>query len=134
MQVREIDLKADYETISGWWDKWSWPIVPQAILPDEGIMVESDSGEPVATGFLYLTNSKVAIAEWIVASPEIERSERAKALDLLIDNLCLLAEVHSKTHVFSFFEGKSLSGLIKRFKEHGFAEADTGMTHLVRVM
>ena len=110
----------DYETICKWWKWWRWPIIPREILPDEGksgFMVEKNK-QPIVSCFLYITNSKVALLEWIVSSPDYKQQDRKKAIELLINS----AEGACKTMGFKclFSIGRN-SHLIKIHKKLGWS-------------
>ena len=57
-----------------------------SLLPDSGFWVPG-----VAAGWVYLTNSKLALLEPIVANPGCDKIERSKALDLLVHALLAFA-------------------------------------------
>ncbi len=42
------------------------------------------NGDPIVAGFIYLTNAKVALLEWIVSNPVYREQDRDQAVDLLI--------------------------------------------------
>ena len=78
--------ESDWDTLVGWWKWWRWTIMPREFLPENGtggIMIEKNN-VCVAAGFLYTTNSKVIILEWIVSNPEYKQKDRKKAIELLI--------------------------------------------------
>lgn len=81
--------KKDYETICKWWKWWRWPELPRTALPNNGeggFMVEKNS-IPIVSGFLYISNSKMAMLEWIVSSPDYREKDRQKAIELLINKV-----------------------------------------------
>ena len=82
-------VEEDYETICKWWKWWRWPIIPREILPDEGksgFMVEKNK-QPIVSCFLYITNSKGAMLEWVVSNPDYRQQDRKKAIELLITSV-----------------------------------------------
>ncbi len=81
--------KKDYETICKWWKWWRWPELPRTALPNNGeggFMVEKNS-IPIVSGFLYISNSKMAMLEWIVSNPDYREKDRQKAIELLINKV-----------------------------------------------
>jgi hypothetical protein len=64
---------SDWNTLVEWWDAWpDWVNPPKEFLPDNGkggFMVEKNN-QPIVAGFLYTTNSKAALLEWIVSNPK----------------------------------------------------------------
>ena len=82
----------DYEKVLlKWWKDWGWEAPPKDFLPETGIIV-SKNGVDICAGFIYLTNSKVALTEFVVSNKEYREKDRGKALDFLLDCLLALAE------------------------------------------
>ncbi len=103
--------ESDWDTLEKWWSTWKdWVAPPKDFLPDNGtggIMVEKDN-KPIVAGFLYFTNSKAVLLEWIVSNPEYRQEDRKKAIELLIltaEKLCIEAD---KKYIFSIGRNKSL--------------------------
>ena len=79
---------SDWDTLVKWWAAWpEWQTPPKEFLPDNGrggFIVEKDN-QPIVAGFLYTTNSKAALLEWIISDPEYRDSDREEAVELLIE-------------------------------------------------
>tara|TARA_Y100000310_G_C20253657_1_gene610284 strand:- start:73 stop:486 length:414 start_codon:yes stop_codon:yes gene_type:complete len=110
----------DYDFISEWWKWWRWKVIPRELLPENGLsglMVEKN-GVRIVSAFIIMTNSKVALLEWIVSNPDYREEDRKYAIELLIQT----AEEYCKglgfTCVFSI--GRN-SHLIKTHKKLGWA-------------
>ena len=85
LNIRRLK-ESDWESLIKWWTQWEWPLMPKEYLPDEGLgglMVEKND-TPIVAGFIYFTNSKGALLEWIVSNPEYRDSDRQQAIELLI--------------------------------------------------
>ena len=99
--------KRDYETICEW---WKWPVLPKDFLPNNGeggFMVEKNN-IPIVSGFLYLTNSKGAMLEWIVSNPKYRDEDRKEAIEkLLIDVEDFCKSINIK-YIFSIGRSKHL--------------------------
>ena len=128
MKTRELDLKTDYGDLKRWWRTWSWPAVPEELLPGVGLIVESKT-QKLAMGFLYSTDSDFAWIEWITGNPDADKFQRREALDILIDELSERAKADGFTTVFTTMKHP---GLIERALLHGFVVTDKDMTNLVR--
>jgi hypothetical protein len=77
----------DYETICKWWKWWRWPSLPKTALPDDGkggFMIEKNN-IPIVSGFLYISNSEMAMLEWVVSNPKYREKDRKDAIELLIN-------------------------------------------------
>ena len=93
LNIRRLK-EEDWDTLVSWWKVWpEWEVMPKDFYPDNGtggFMVEKDNKSIVA-GFVYLTNSKGALLEWIVSDPDYREADREHAIQLLIngaENVC----------------------------------------------
>lgn len=127
MQIRKFDPEQDYETVAHWWKKREWPVVPLALLSKTAFIVEDDT-QAYAAGWLYKTDSKFALLEWIIANPDCEQKKRAQSLDILISRLMEAARQGGFSNVFSSISNERL---IERYKKHGFKTSDKGMTNMI---
>ena len=78
--------KDDYDFIAKWWKWWRWPVIQREKLPENGLsglMVEKN-GIRIVSGFIYMTNSKVALLEWVVSNPDYRQKDRKLAIELLL--------------------------------------------------
>lgn len=74
MAVKDIIVRPieddDYLEIGEWMKARKWPMPPsKGALPPTGYIAE-ENGEKLATAFLYVTNSSVAILDWITTNPK----------------------------------------------------------------
>ena len=80
----------DYEIICEWW-RWWWKdkTIEKDILPDDGKggFILEKNNEPIACGFLYLTNSKTSFLGWVVSNPKYKQKDRKEIIKLLIHNM-----------------------------------------------
>jgi hypothetical protein len=115
LTVRELK-ESDWEDMSSWWKWWRWPEVSKETLPLNGcggVMV--CKGEiPVAAGFLYLSNSKVAWLDWIVSNPQYREVDRKDALEMLIKSLEWVAKLEGYSIIISIARNKSLINIHKK--------------------
>tara|TARA_R110002012_G_scaffold93710_6_gene227373 strand:+ start:291 stop:707 length:417 start_codon:yes stop_codon:yes gene_type:complete len=102
--------KEDYEIICKWWKWWRWPIIPRVALPENGecgFMVEKNN-KPIVSAFLYLTNSNVALLEWIVSNPDYREDDRKEAIELLIIEAEKACKEMGVASIFSLGRNKHL--------------------------
>jgi len=100
----------DYDTICEWWTWWRWPIIEKDCLPQNGtggFMVEKN-GVPIVCGFVYTTNSKGVLLEWIVSNPKYKESDRKEAIELLINQVEVFCKSLGKKFIFSIGRSKHL--------------------------
>lgn len=88
MQIRAVNLEEDYEFLSEWFKSREWHMPPtKEILPQTGWIVDSDEGESLCAGWVYLTNSPIKILEWTVTNPTSLPFKRLKALEYLVKSI-----------------------------------------------
>ena len=100
----------DYETICKWWKWWRWPVLPKTALPDNGkggFMVEKNN-IPIVSGFLYISNSEMAMLEWVVSNPEYREKDRKEAIELLINCVELNCSAMGFKHLITLGRNKHL--------------------------
>ena len=109
LQVRELK-ESDWEVLCSWWKWWRWPEMKRDVLPSNGLggLIVYKGDTPIVAGFLYLTNSKGALLDWIVSSPKYKDQDRSQAIKLLIDGCEQVAKVNGYNIIFSFTRNKSL--------------------------
>tara|TARA_R110002110_G_scaffold140924_4_gene328495 strand:+ start:942 stop:1352 length:411 start_codon:yes stop_codon:yes gene_type:complete len=102
---------SDWDTLVSWWDNWpEWQTPPKDFLPDDGkggFMVEKN-GQPIIAGFLYITNSKAALLEWIISNPEYRDDDRKQAIELLIVGAEDVCKKQGIKYIFSIGRNKHL--------------------------
>ena len=106
-------VESDYKTLCKWWKWWRWSPPPLTFLPETGFMVVKENIE-IAACYVYLTNSKAALLEWVVSNPEYKESDRKDAITLLIQATENVLKGQGIKHVFSFVRHKNL---LKTHKE-----------------
>jgi hypothetical protein len=122
LKVRVLEEK-DWEILSFWWKSWQWPEMNKEMLPMNGcggLMVYKDN-TPIAAGFLYLSNSKVAWLDWIISSPSYKEKDRREALELLISSLEEIGRQQDYSIIISIARHK---GLINTHKKLGYTVDD----------
>jgi hypothetical protein len=128
MLVRKFDPETDYPHAVGCWKTQGWPAIPLDLLPKTGVVVESD-GVNLAYGWLYLTDSKMTIMEFIVGNPNVDWKLRDEAIHLVINKLIVEAKERGGRSIFSSVNHKRL---MDRYKSHGFIQTDVNMTNFIR--
>ena len=113
LNIRRLTSE-DYSTLVEWWDAWpEWQAPPQTFLPDTGFIVEKNNIGIVA-GYVYITNSKAALLEWIISNPEYRESDRKDAITLLIQAVERVLTDQGIKHVFTIGRNKHLINLHKK--------------------
>ena len=108
----------DYSTLVKWWDAWpEWQAPPKTFLPDTGFIVEKNNIGIVA-GYVYMTNSKAALLEWIISNPEYRESDRKDAITLLIQAVERVLKDQGIKYIFSIGRNKKLIYTHKQLNWH----------------
>tara|TARA_Y100000114_G_C11594496_1_gene247355 strand:- start:196 stop:591 length:396 start_codon:yes stop_codon:yes gene_type:complete len=125
--------ESDYEALCEWWKAWKWPPVEKDFLPDNGTggyVIEKD-GVMIVAGFVYITNSKVALLEWIISNPEYRETDRDMAITCLIKAIETLIKDWGYKYVFSVGRTKAL---IERHKKLGYHVDETTSHEIVKIL
>lgn len=121
MEVRPYIEESDYPVLCEWWKGHKWPPIPAPMLPQTGLIIPG-----YCAGFVYRTDSSIAMIEWIISNPKAAREHRSQALDELIQALVNKARDLGYSAAFSFIKHPLL---LKRYEKTGFTVTDQGMIH-----
>ena len=114
LNIRALE-ESDWETLLSWWKWWRWPELSKDVLPMNGTggLMICKGYVPIAAGFLYLTNSKVAWLDWIVSNPDYRENDRKQSLILLINGLEEVAKNQGCNTIISITRSNSLINIHK---------------------
>ena len=126
VRARKFDLSKDYDILEKWWrGHGSFPPEPEHLAP-MGIVVEVDQ-KPICAGFLYNTDSKICVFEFVVSDPDASKEDRCNSLNLLIDRIQRLARELEYSLIYTSI---NIEAYIRKLKDAGFVEADKNQTHM----
>ncbi len=129
MDIR-LYKKTDYEDfLVKWWKDWRWTPPPIDMLSDTGIIV-SKNGVDICAGFLYYTNSKSALVEYIVSNFDYKEKDRSEAIELLINMLSEVAKDNGFKYIYTSLKSKSL---IEKYQNCGFKLGDSNCQEMIKV-
>ncbi len=130
LNIRKLK-QGDLTFIRKWWEAWpEWVSPTDDFLPETGVVVENNN-KPVAAGFIYLTNAKVALLEWIISDPEYREDNRKQALELLITGAEEIIKDLGYKYSFSICRHK---GLIETHKKLGWHVDKRPSHELVKIL
>ena len=116
LNIRKL-AGSDWDTLVSWWNEWpTWENPPRDFLPDNGtggFMVEKED-TPIVAGFIYFTNSKAVLLEWIVSNPKYKEEDRQEAIEFLILTCEEYIKLDGKKYIFSIGRNESLINIHKR--------------------
>ncbi len=132
MNIRKL-TESDYEILADWWRAWKWPPIEKDFLPDNGtggFVVYKDDVMIVA-GFVYITNSKAVLLEWIISNPEYKENDRDLAITCLIKTVEKIIKDWGYKYIFSIGRTKAL---IDKHKELGYHVDDTPSYEITKIL
>jgi hypothetical protein len=133
LNIRRLTDK-DWDTLVSWWSNWpKWQAPVKDFLPENGkggLMVEKDN-KPIVAGFIYLTNSKTALLEWIVSNPKYREADRKQAIELLITGAENLVKSLKYKYLFAVMQHK---GLIETHEKLGWNKDKKPSYELTKVL
>ena len=126
IRCRKFDLSKDYDILYTWWyAHGSFPPKPEH-LSTTGIVVEVED-KPVCAGFLYKTDSKICVFEFVVSDPKASKEDRCNALNNLIKTI---QDIAAKQGYSLIYTSVNIEAYVSKLKNAGFFEADRNQTHL----
>ena len=132
-QVRLL-REGDYEnTLVKWWNDWKWDAPSKDFLPEDGLggMMVSKGDIDICAGFIYFTNSKAAWCEFVVSNKEYKEKDRGDAIKLLLEALSATSKDNGVKYVYTSLKSNAL---IKKYKECGYVQGDTGCTEMIKIL
>jgi len=118
LNIRRLNKKEDLKIIEEWWEAWpEWTSPGADFLPDTGVVVTADD-KMIMAAFIYLTNAKVALLEWIISDPEYREDNRKQALELLITGGEEIIKSLGYGFTFSMCRNKNLGETYKKLGWH----------------
>ncbi len=129
--VRRLTEK-DWDTLVSWWKQWGFGFIPsKKFLPDNGtggLMVEKEN-KPIASVFMYTTNSGVCALGWPLSDKDYKQQDRQQAINLLNVACENVWKKHGGEFLFFWGNNKKYN---KSLESIGFVEGDTDYSHLIK--
>lgn len=107
----------DLAELNRWYEKRRLSAVPGTMLPKLGLFAPG-----VAAGFLYRTDSSVALIDGLVTNPVAPLRVRREAVAAIVDGLRSLAKERGVSHLVAMTERRSTRRVAERA---GFAAIGT---------
>ena len=132
MEIRKL-TESDYETLEKWWKAWKWLPVEKEFLPDNGTggFVVEKNGTMIVAGFVYVTNSKAVLLEWIISNPEYREDDRDMAITCLISTVEKIIKGWGYKYIFTIGRTKAL---INKHKELGWHVDDKPSHEIIKIL
>lgn len=124
-----LSLTVDFPIMETWWKERQFPAPDLRLLPPTGIVVTHHE-TPIAAGFLFKTDAKIATIGHLVSDPRSETGIRSDATNYL---LFLLLD-HARKAGFKAITGATnVPRLMARYELLGLVKTDEGVSHFGRV-
>lgn len=132
LQTRLLN-ESDYDKLCTWWENENFTPPPKHKLPlnaTGGVMIFKDDVD-ICAGFLYTTNSSIALLEFTIANKDYREKDRKEAIRLLIKSLCNIGKDLGFDTVFTMCQNPFL---INHFKNEGFVADEKKSTEMVLIL
>jgi hypothetical protein len=132
MEIRKL-TESDYDTLESWWKAWKWPPIEKDFLPDNGTggFVVEKEGVMIVAGFVYITNSKAVLLEWVISNPEYREDDRDMAITCLISTIEKIVKEWGYKYIFSIGRTKAL---IDKHKKLGWHVDEKPSYEIVKIL
>lgn len=134
LNIRKLN-ESDWETLVSWWKAWkNWGTAPaKDFLPDNGTggMIVYSNDIPVVAGFIYFTNSKAVLLEWIISNPKYRESNRKEAVELLINTAEKVVKDQGGKYIFTI--GRN-NHLINTHKKLGYTVDPSSSYEITKIL
>lgn len=118
------------EILDGWCRTRNIPLIRPEALPGNGLLISHD-GKPIVIGFLFSSDTDVAVIAHIMSDPSSLKPARREAVEWLLEILGLRAvELGFKQLNIA----TNLKSLGERFEEFGFEKVDENVTLFRRTL
>ena len=133
MNIRKL-VESDYKTLCKWWEAWpDWSAPAKEFLPDNGtggFMIEKNN-RPIVAGFVYITNSKAVLFEWVVSDLEYREDDRDMAIVCLISTVEKIVKDWGYKYMFTIGRTKNL---IEKHRNLGWHVDDKPSHEIVKIL
>lgn len=131
MKIRYFNAKEDYEFLKQWWLRHGKVAPDLEFLSDIGIVYIDDDERPVAAGFIYTTNSKMALLEYLVTDPLAPIFKRGIAVKQLIKFGIEESKRNGAKVIITSVKNKKL---INFYKKIGFIEDSGESKNMIKII
>jgi len=107
-----------------WNESYGWPFIGHQFLPETGFVAYVND-KPACMGFLYKTDSKICILEWVLSDKKLDYKIRQEGINLVIEEAKRVAKTDFKA-MLSFIKNERL---LEKYESTGYNQTDHGMIH-----
>jgi hypothetical protein len=124
--------ESDYDDIlAKWWKDWGGEIPPRDSLANNGTggFMVSKGDTDICAGFAYYTNSSIAFCEFVVSNYNYREKDRNKAIEFLIESVCLACKEAGYKFMWASVQNKNL---INKYKNTGYIQTQSNCVELIK--
>lgn len=114
--VRMFTAQTDYAMINAWYEDIKQSPMPLDLYPPTGLIVEINN-RPICAGFIWKTDSKIAVFSMPISTMHAEKSHRNVALNELIESVKLQSKLMGFSTIFAPVNNKAF---LNRLEKAGF--------------
>jgi len=122
--VRRV-LELDFDEIRAWFEARELKIPDRSLFPKVGFIVEG-----VAAGFIYFTDSPVAIIDCYISNPLSDSKYRSEAITGITEALIVCAKFHKCKRIKC---DSTLGSIKRRALDHGFKSTGTYESFIMEI-
>lgn len=126
MIVREV-VEEDFAMIAEWLIKWQLTPIERDMYSDTGYIIEDDDGTPLYSGFIWKSNSAMAMIGFITRNPFV-KIQNKQTLKIFIRELLLLCTSFGYNKVMTWAQSPFL---VNEFKSFGMQETSNRCSELI---
>lgn len=123
-QIRAFE-EQDFPVMTSWFSKRNFPPPEKELLPKIGGVIEFEN-QAIAMGFVFRTDTPIAIISHLVSDPSSSKEIRREAVDELVRGLFTVAKEWGYTSISC---ATNIPKLGERFEKIGFIKTDENVSH-----
>ncbi len=127
MKLMQYNPEQHYELLKSWWTDHNHQVVPQDMLSSLGFIVEKES-TPVMCGFIYLTNSKISIFEFLISDTKLNKEDKDLAFNFLMAGVDKYTKSIGYEYCMVFLQRPKLK---ERYAERGFIKINENVDIMI---
>lgn len=116
--------EAHYSELKEFWGQYGWVAPSIDVLPRKGYVAISD-GKVIAGAFVYLSESGMALLDWVIGDKNASPLSRGKAVYMLVASCKQYAKEQGKKVLYTVTANQQL---IATYEKNGFQPMETGAT------
>lgn len=114
IELRKIQSDKDRMILNSWWKLHGHIGLPDDCYPENSFIAYVD-GVPIASGCIYLTDSKVCYIDNLISNPNVKGDIKDLCLDMVVGKLMEQAKIDQKKYWVANAKSKKVLDRAKKF-------------------